>query len=213
MATLYCLNYNNYYNRIIKSEPDLSSYLQYVVGEAIPSANFNPNDGVNTEQIIGNGEAIWDISPDYLLVVDNIGNIISRWFILDAIRTRNNQYKLTLQRDLFADYYENIIDADTFIEKGYVSNLDTRIYNDEGIQFNQIKKQEYFLKDTTDMPWIVGYCSKDAFQNGEVVNINSGISYSSEQADETVNSFSRFRRLYRYLLCKHSRRDNLLNSN
>ena len=50
--TLYILNYNNYYNRILKKEDTLSAYLgannENLVYD-LSGVNFNPNDSVNTE--------------------------------------------------------------------------------------------------------------------------------------------------------------------
>ena len=41
---------------------------------------------------------------DYLLVIiPDTQEIESRWFILDCDRTRTNQYKVTLKRDVIAD--------------------------------------------------------------------------------------------------------------
>lgn len=40
-------NYNNYYNRIIK----LGSYTSYI-NQVFYNINFNPNDGLYTEQIV-----------------------------------------------------------------------------------------------------------------------------------------------------------------
>lgn len=47
--TLYVLNYNNYYNRILKKEDTLSAYLDSNKVYELSGVNFNPNDGVNTE--------------------------------------------------------------------------------------------------------------------------------------------------------------------
>lgn len=48
MARLRFLKeYNNYYNRIIK----VGSYISYI-DQTFLNVNFNPNDGLNTEQIV-----------------------------------------------------------------------------------------------------------------------------------------------------------------
>ena len=65
MAILCLLkNYNNYSNRIAKRSDfsDLVNY-DYVIQKNI---NFNPNDGVNTEQIINWNEE-W--LPNYLVIL------------------------------------------------------------------------------------------------------------------------------------------------
>lgn len=154
---LYCLAYNNYYNRQVKKEDALDGYLPFLLSDPIQGVNFNPNDGVNTVQVIN-----WNIEqlPNYIVCVDNSGNIHSRWFVLDAPRLRNGQYNLALRRDLFVDYYDPIITAPCFIEKATVDDSDPAIYNSENMTFNQIKTSETLLKDRTNCPWIVGYFAR-----------------------------------------------------
>ncbi len=49
MANLLFLNnYNNYYNRRIKTDTNFSNYVNAIV----QNINFNPNDDIDTEQII-----------------------------------------------------------------------------------------------------------------------------------------------------------------
>lgn len=87
---LYLLQYNNYYNRTFKKEDSLTGYAPYkiqgtLIQNPIQNVNFIPNDGVMTEQIIN-----WDgPSPDYMLVVDENRNLISRWFVVESVRLRN----------------------------------------------------------------------------------------------------------------------------
>ena len=93
MNTILLLKgYNNYFNRIVKYEADITayktastSYLEY------GNVNFETNDGVITELIVGgdtqriqqqnNTTKMLDFesggSPDYLIVHDNT-NIASR---------------------------------------------------------------------------------------------------------------------------------------
>ena len=155
---LYLLQYNNYYNRQYKREDNLLAYNKYeckgvVAQNPLTGINFIPNDGVSTEQVIN-----WDgTNPDYVVVADGNGNINSRWFITESVRLRTGQFKLSLHRDLIADYWENILEAPMFIEKGYVSIEDTAIFNDERITVNQIKESETLLRDKTKNAWIVGY--------------------------------------------------------
>lgn len=153
---LYCLHYNNYYNRIIKKEDTVNGYLPYLLYKA-ENINFNPNDGVSTTQILN-----WNVEsmPDYIVAV-NGNDIISRWFIMEMSRTRNGQYSLILRRDLIADNYEPIINAPCFIEKATLNQDDPMIYNSEDMSFNQIKTSETLLKDKSEVSWIVGYYAKD----------------------------------------------------
>ena len=100
MSTLRFINrYNNYYNRIIKHDEltDLSSYTY----QDFSNINFNPNDGLYTEQIV-NWSNTW--TPDYMMEIDS-NAILSRWFVLEWQRTRGKQYKAILKRDVIADNY------------------------------------------------------------------------------------------------------------
>ena len=151
--TLHLFNFNNYYNRQIKVHSKITDYPTELA--IIEYINFNPNDGISTEQVLNyTGPA-----PDYLIATDD-NEIVSRWFVIQAQRTRAQQYKLTLYRDLVADHLEQIIDAPMFVEKATLTASSKFIYNDENYAVNQIKKDETLLKDETGVPWIVGYLAK-----------------------------------------------------
>lgn len=154
---LYCLNYNNYYNRIIKKEETIEGYLPYLLDRIMTNIAFNPSDGVTTNQILN-----WnDVSmPDYIVVASG-NEIVSRWFVIEMSRTRNGQYSLVLKRDLIVDHYQPIINAPCFIEKATLNQDDPMIFNSEDMTFNQIKTSETLLKDKSGCGWIVGYYSKD----------------------------------------------------
>lgn len=162
MANLYLLNYNNYYNRIVKKELSILYYKKYQIGNVFTDINFIPGDGVDTTIILN-----WSndsLLPNYLLVTENADKIVSRWFVIEAVRIRKGQYKFTLHRDLIADYYDKIDTAPCFIEKASINNIDDpAIFNNEDMTFNQIKQAEYQLKDKTKISWIVGYIPRDSF--------------------------------------------------
>lgn len=161
--TLYVLNYNNYYNRIVKKYNTVQEYLDNVeVIYTLEDTNFNPNDNVNTTHTFG-----WSLATDnyegdgnYLLVVDEEKDIVSRWFILDSARDTGGQWTCSLRRDVIADNYEAIINAPCFVEKAILSLNDPMIYNSENMTYNQIKTKEYLIKDETNTPWIVAYIAK-----------------------------------------------------
>ena len=156
-------NFNNYYNRKIKFYSNLTNYEDYFIditgeGTGYTYYNFNPNDGVNTSIIIGKGE--WIDIPDYCIVQDPTTNEIdSRWYVIECDRTRGGQYNLTLRRDLLADYWTNVINADTYIEKATINDDSVFIYNNEQLAVNQIKTSQTVLKDNSDSAWLVGYLS------------------------------------------------------
>lgn len=159
-STLYLLAYNNYLNRIVKVEQDIDSYLNYQVYQPLV-CNFNPADGIDTSHTFNVPHVANTPYADYVIVVDEDGDITSRWFIVNATRTRGGQYTMSLHRDLVADYYEEIIKAPCYIERAMVSTGSPFLFNNEGMRFNQIKKKEVLLKDKTNTPWIVGYLANN----------------------------------------------------
>lgn len=186
MNILFLKGFNNYFNRIVKKYSTLtdyqsnsSSYLNYT------SINFNPNDGVATELIVGSttqreletGPGVpahgvplkWEFNgtPDYAVCYEMEGTpaiavIKYRWFVMEAQRTRNGQYRIALKRDVIADHLNEVLFAPCFIEKGNINNNgDPLLFNNENMTFNQIKQSELLLKDNTSCGWIIGYVSQD----------------------------------------------------
>lgn len=174
--TIITLKYNNYFNRLVKIGSDLSAYSPFIKNR-INNVNFNPADGVTTTQIINAPE---NEIGDYLLVVDDTGTLISRWFILDDTRLRNGQYELQLRRDLIADAYSDVIKAPVFIEKATLNSADPMIFNSENMTYNQIKKSETLLKDGTECAWIVGYMARND-GSGNVTHIDGNVSLENNQ--------------------------------
>ena len=184
MNILFLRGFNNYFNRTVKKYSTLTDYennsTSYVDFKDI---NFNPNDGVVTELIVGsvnqkenNKPLAWDVegTPDYLICYETIEDsdsdssdepidtIVSRWFILESERTRDGQYRIALKRDVLAEHFDNIMTAPCFVEKGFVNDVNSPfLYNSESMTYNQIKQKETLLKDNTGCGWIVGYVSQD----------------------------------------------------
>ena len=162
-SLVFLRKYNNYYNRKVKKQATLEDYLlnnDYVIKSNI---NFTPGDGVNTSLITAWAEE-W--TADYMILVDDMNEIVSRWFILDNTRTLNGQYRVNLRRDLIADHLEQLIDAPVFVQKANLEPESPLIYNPEGLEYNQIKTKEFLLKDETKTPWIVGYVDKSYTADG-----------------------------------------------
>jgi hypothetical protein len=137
--------------------------LDYAVGTPLYNANFNQNDGVNTTHIMNTAPG-----GDYLIVLDydvpgevDSKWIDSRWFIIDQERLRNGQYRLTLRRDLIVDFYEQVINATSFIEKATLKRSDPFIFNAEDMEFNQILKEQRTIVDDTGTAWVVGYVARN----------------------------------------------------
>jgi hypothetical protein len=174
---LFLKKFNNYANRIVVKYDTLTAYQErassYITFSDI---NFNPNDGVMTELVVGSEVQQqpvdstntivldWETngSPDYLVCFSNIDTIISRWFITECVRTRLGQFKLTLKRDSIADHLDSVENATCFINKGYIEDKeDSAIFNKEDITTNQVKSGEVLITDETNCPWVVGYVAKN----------------------------------------------------
>jgi len=179
LRNIYLLKgYNNYFNRIVKKHSTLDEYLENCSSyKCILNVNFNPNDGVDTELVLNTVDA--SQCSDYLLVVNfdehNSSTdpyiIESKWFITGAIRNRGNQWKFTLHRDVIVENYDNIVSAPCYIEKATATKDNPLILNSEGMKFNQIKKEQTVMYDILNVPWIVGYISRDAYKtDGNVLN-------------------------------------------
>lgn len=182
MSRIYLLNYENYYNRKCgRPQTNVLDYEDYYLAE-YDNVNFNPNDGVSTELIVNyNGE-----HPNYLLVVDDYPFVGSRWYVIEAQRTRSGQLRLVLRRDLVADFYDDIINAPAMIERGRLGAYDPYIFNDEGMRFNQIKQSETLLKDETQIPWVVGYLAK-AQEEANPTTINIAQPQSFDYSGSSIN--------------------------
>lgn len=102
-------------------------------------------------------------------------DIISSWFVIEAKRTRQNQYNLSLKRDLIADYYNNVINAPALIDRAKINDINNPLlFNPEGFSFNQIKKDEILLKDKIGKAWYVLYFKKNMpSQSGSYIPSNT----------------------------------------
>ena len=169
---LYLLNYNNYFNRLLKYEETLENYLPYTTYN-IPNVNFKPNDNIDT--VITN--IVYDESvpsPDYAIVYDmSTSAIVSRWFVADAVRLGSGAWNLSLHRDVVVDYFNIIKTAPAFIEKALVKDTDSAIFNSEDMTFNQIKTKETAIKDATKLSWIVAYIAREKADGSETALQNT----------------------------------------
>ena len=154
MYNIYYLNFNNRFNRKIKRYDTIESYEPYIVGSS-QKENFKWHDEMRTT-ITANIDEV----PNYCLVCDENNIIVGRWFVVDGVYNRGNQYTLSLERDTIADYYWQLMNLPMYIQRGTIRDInDPSIYIKQG-NFNQIKKKEVPLKDQTTIPWVVGYINK-----------------------------------------------------
>lgn len=180
MAAIYVLSgYQNYFNRQIKEPKELvAAYPQnlvsyYDTGDVNQVVNFNPSDGVITHHVVGRPENPYDGSGDYFLWTEDGVNVTYRWFIIESTRIRQGQYNLTLKRDVIADNYNEVLNADCFIQKATVDDDSALIYNQEQITTNQIKTKETPLIDESKMAWVVGFINRETA--AQTISINSSV--------------------------------------
>lgn len=164
MNVLLLRGYNNYQNRWLKKKNTLGEYKDIVGSENYyeysDHVNFNINDSVNTNITLNLSSAEKpDFMADYV-IIHHEGVIKSRWFVLEQIWNRKDQYILTLKRDVLADFKEYYATAPMLVRKGYPISDTFEIYNSEGIQYSQIKKYQYDLGDS-DLQWIVCYLNRN----------------------------------------------------
>lgn len=181
---MYFLAYNNYYNRIVKKKATLAEYktadASYIVHEDV--INYNPGDYCDTKYVCAT-PGDYTFTKDYCVVTDTSGTILARWFIIEAKLLKTKQWEITLHRDVIADFLTDIKTADVFMEKCPLPKDSKFIFNDENILLNEIKENQYDIKDATGIPWIVGYISKEKTVSGYVANYNQ----SQVLADIYVN--------------------------
>lgn len=187
MANLYLLKYNNYINRLVKKPyATIAEYLDSHDYEAFFSMNFNPNDGATTTHTFNS--YFIDFIPNYLLVENEETGAFTRWFVIEARRTRGGQYVLSLKRDILSDFYNESLNAICFISKGYIGAENPLIFNSEGVAVNQIKQNEIPLRDSTRAAWIIGYLAPNLAAEGDV---NISVNYEQESIpDITEFEFS-----------------------
>ena len=189
MSKLYFYNYNNYYNRIVKKEANLLAYGTPTY--TLDNANFYEADGCDTKHTINIRSTDSDIfNANYLLVLDSNYDIKSRWFVTEVEHSRNRQYILSLRRDLLVDFYDSVInDSPVLIEKALVDKNNPLIFNSEGFEFNQIKKDEILLPDSYNSRWIYIYMAKNATDKTVTVNyqpFQAGYDYSVNNISNSI---------------------------
>jgi hypothetical protein len=183
--------FNNYINRKVIKYSAIQEYTNGRSYDFRSNVNFELNNGIQTEYVINLGGKSLDYfnsedgtpfglySPDYLVACNPTTNeIMSRWFVINATRDRQQQYILTLKRDTVADEFKSIMQSPIYFEKGMIkSSSDSAIFNNEGLQVNQIKRSETLIKDYTGIPWLC------IFLNGTGTLDTVTIDYSKDVID------------------------------
>lgn len=180
---LFLLQYNNYYNRQLKTTTLLSDYSPYLVA-SILDCNIDIKDAINTNIIINYKSDL--ATPNYLLIQDRASLAFTRWFVIECSMTRGLQYSLTIRRDVIADYFETIKKSPCLIQKGYVDDNNILVFNNEQQNYNKVKQQELLLKDNTGMGYVVGFLESNTDYANKIETTYKG----SMQVDFDYDSLS-----------------------
>ena len=125
-----------------------------------------------------------------MIVVNDDGLIDSRWFVIEATRTRAMQLELTLYRDVVVDFYTAVLLSPCFIEKALPKSIrDPALYNSENMSYNQIKQGEKLLYDETGCPWIVGYIPRDSFKEDTPVKVQAQLTGAANITVENITDY------------------------
>ena len=182
----------NYFDRRIYFYESLDDYEAFADAyEEDEDINFNPNDGVTATLVVGLLTPKNYFDYTYLLVLDDNDEIVSRWYIINSNRNISGQFFLDLRRDVVAESIANtefVASAPIYVEKGMLEEDDPLIVNNEGIIFNQIKKEEILVRrrseysrynmvgvgtisdNTYNNGWIIGYYKRDQSCTGSTPN-------------------------------------------
>ena len=172
---LYAIKgFTSYFDRKVRRLDNLSDYTAGRSFWGSFRVNFPQNDGITTSFIFNlDADKSKEIHeqgvPNYLLVCSLLNDIESRWYVTECKYIRENQYELSLRRDLVADYMSEVLLAPCLVERGPLPEGSPYLLNQEDMALNQIKRSEILLKDETGSAWIVGYVSTDTTDNSEVV--------------------------------------------
>lgn len=172
--TLYLLaNQNNYLNRKVildgvRNIEEVQANSKVIdVYPKYPQTNLNiaTGDSLSCEVKVSTDTNYGVISemPDYAVIYtqkDNGETELTRWFVDSYSKIIGTQYSVKLIRDVRADHFNAIMDAPTFVEKGYVLPNNPLIFNQEGMSFNEIKSAEHFINKDKNGPYIVGYIAR-----------------------------------------------------
>lgn len=212
MKLLFLGGYNNYFNRIVKYHGSVADYETAVAKHRTKTAEFNPNDDVETTLILDWMDSagtppslnVTPFKPDYLVVyeetvVENVTTktIKSRWFVKETIRTREGQYRVLLRRDVVVDNLSHILQSKAYIQKGNILDSNNPLlFNKENFTCNQIKTREIPLYDQSGCPWLVLYLKKGVLNpdSAETLTIkNDNSDTPALEINTTIDNWDYFR--------------------
>lgn len=188
---IYLYNHVNYYERKIKRYDTIAEYGDPLA--IYTGINFVLNDGINTKQVLN-----YDIdngTPDYALIVDDTDNTFTRWYVIEAERNRKGQCVLTLHRDVIAENLNEVLNATTYVEKGYVQDRSNPvIFADEQISTSMLPKEQQSLNKTNAQSFYYIYLAKSGANLSKTVTYNGKI--TTNLVYSTLDAFKSASGLY-----------------
>lgn len=163
MSILHFAQFNNYASRELKGVGN--SLEDYNVQFSISGVNFNVRDGIATFHTVNDKNKVLDgvnFPFNYCIVTDDIGNITSRWFVMESDWNCKHQWNIQLLRDVLVDYDDTYQTTPFYCDKGMVDSNDVLVYNAEPYKFNQVLTKRGLLRKESGQAnrYIIGYVDK-----------------------------------------------------
>lgn len=181
MELLFC-KFNSYFNRrVIRGGDSIEDYLSFAASNPVNNFSYQPKDEIDLEQVINRSPS--EIG-DYAVVSDG-GKIIAKYFVIGMTRNAVGQYRVSMRRDVIAEYFDLVVSSPAYIEKATLPDSDPLIFNQESLELNRIKTEEHLLTDETESGWIVGYAAKNWPEQSTTIEIST---MASGETDYTATT-------------------------
>lgn len=187
-------NYKNYFDRCFNQQTPLgATYSDDIISDQYgddlvdlfsDKINFNIGDGLNSSIVIddetffagaenANYALIFATNTGVPKQLNSLGfyRLVASYFVIKSTKEQYNRFRLDLRRDVLADFRNQIVNLPAFVERGMLMPSNPLFFQEEGLKFNQIKKQEILLKDDSRSGWIVGYIARN--DEGQQYSVNA----------------------------------------
>ena len=152
-------------NTLTDLQDQSSSYVQF------DNINFEDTNGITCTLTIN---VDYDKADDSYMYFNYCYNQTynTRWFITACNKPREAQYVYTLVRDVFVDYYDDIVASSAIIKRANQITPTTSLAQyKKTTNLSQIKKGEVVLEDGAGKGWIYVYLAKNAQLTGNYLYV------------------------------------------
>lgn len=205
---IHLYNYKNYYNRYSDKFDTIQGYSPYLIKTLFDVHNFDYGDGINVTHNINYYDTDVKDKCNYVIVEADDGSF-TRWYVIDGNHLRDDKEYVQLKRDVVADFWTFIKNADCYVKKailkgnGFVPyGYDPLIFNKENFSLNQVKTDEVLIKrhegpqgtitDYDNIPWVVG------FMDNKTQDVTTRVVFKDGSTVHRFRTLSEFP-LYTYL--------------